>query len=146
MKKVILLSISAIFCISITMSAQTSQDTTAIKQASLDYLEGWYSGDTDRMEKALHPNLVKRRIATLPQTGADIIDQVSAASMVEYTKAGIGKKQAEEGQTNEVIILDIYKGIASVKAVSKDYIDYLHIGKVNEEWKILNVLWDVNKK
>ncbi|WP_408608757.1 nuclear transport factor 2 family protein [Alkaliphilus serpentinus] len=27
-----------------------------------------------------------------------------------------------------------------------EYIDYLHLAKVNDEWVIVNVLWDFNRK
>ena len=32
---------------------------------------------------------------------------------------------------------------ASVKAVARNFVDYLHVGKVNGEWKIVNVLWEM---
>ena len=32
-----------------------------IEQACLDYVEGWYTGDVERMKRALHPDLAKRR-------------------------------------------------------------------------------------
>ena len=32
--------------------AQTAADTTGIRAAALDYAEGWYSGDADRMAPA----------------------------------------------------------------------------------------------
>ena len=34
----------------------------AIIAAALDYYEGWFDGDPDRMERALHRELVKRSI------------------------------------------------------------------------------------
>ena len=40
--------------------AQPAPDSSAIRQAALDYIEGWYAGDGDRMARALHPELVKR--------------------------------------------------------------------------------------
>lgn len=131
--------------ISMQATSQTSADTTLIKSACLDYLEGWYTGNAERMEKALHPNLVKRRIATLQQTGGQLINQVSASDMVEYTKAGFGKAQAEEGQTSDIEIHHIYKGIATATATSKDYVDYIHIAKIGDDWKIINVLWESRK-
>ncbi len=38
----------------------TAADSTAIVAAALDYLEGWYEGNTDRMDRALHSDLAKR--------------------------------------------------------------------------------------
>ncbi|HEX6315687.1 MAG TPA: nuclear transport factor 2 family protein, partial [Gemmatimonadaceae bacterium] len=41
-------------------SAQTAADSAAIRAAALDYIEGWYEGNAERMERALHPELAKR--------------------------------------------------------------------------------------
>jgi hypothetical protein len=38
----------------------TPSDSTAIMATALDYIEGWYTRDAARMERALHPHLVKR--------------------------------------------------------------------------------------
>jgi hypothetical protein len=35
----------------------TSDDRALIRQAALDYFEGWFDGDAERMDRALHPNL-----------------------------------------------------------------------------------------
>jgi hypothetical protein len=32
----------------------------AVRSVVMDYVEGWFEGDADRMERALHPELVKR--------------------------------------------------------------------------------------
>src|SRR5688572_31146080 len=44
--------------------AQTAADSAGIRQAALDYIEGWYEGNAERMERALHPELAKRIVNT----------------------------------------------------------------------------------
>ena len=39
------------------------EQLAAVHQAVLDYAEGWYLGDLDRMARALHPGFIKRRAA-----------------------------------------------------------------------------------
>src|ERR687897_708241 len=46
----------------VTMPEPESDDEAAIVRAVLDYFEGWYDGDPVRMERALHPDLAKRRL------------------------------------------------------------------------------------
>ena len=41
----------------------TKTDAEAIVDTVLDYFEGWFDGDRARMERALHPELAKRRAA-----------------------------------------------------------------------------------
>ena len=61
--------------------------------------------------------------------------------MVRYTKAGAGKKPKDQWGI-ELKILDIYQNTATVKIVSVDFIDYAHIAKFKDGWKIVNVLWE----
>ena len=37
-----------------------SAEENAIRATVLDYIEGWFEGDAGRMERALHPELMKR--------------------------------------------------------------------------------------
>ena len=32
-----------------------------------------------------------------------------------------------------------------LKAVAEEYVDYLHLAKHNGQWKIVNVLWELNQ-
>lgn len=122
--------------------AQTPADAAAIKQTALDYIEGWYEGNPERMEKALHPELAKRIVRT-NQEGNSRLDQMSAMSLVLGTRRGGGKQTPKEKQQKEVTILDVFENAASVKIVASDWIDYLHMAKSNGRWVIVNVLWEL---
>lgn len=115
----------------------------AVEKTALDYIEGAYSGDADRMKRALHPELTKVMLTKHRQTGETFLYTTGASNLIEGTRAGLGN--LEEGQRNiEVDIFDVSHGMAAVKITSAMYIDYLQIGKVNGEWKIINVLWVPN--
>jgi uncharacterized membrane protein YeiB len=116
-------------------------DRAQIKQAALDYVEGWYAGDTLRMERALHPDLAKRGVQVNPKNGRTMVNHLSKSMMVEYTRAGVGKTGEEVGGENEITIFEVHGDIATAKVVSSKSIDYLHLVKYNGEWKIINVLW-----
>lgn len=120
------------------------KERAAIEKAARDYMEGWYEGSVERMTKALHPDLMKRRIDTLP-TGKNILNTVSAQAMIEYTRAGFGKGKPVAERGISVDVLDVYENIATAKAMSEQFVDYLHMAKNNGEWKIVNVLWAPNK-
>jgi hypothetical protein len=123
---------------------QVSDEKQLIEKAIRDYIDGWYEGSAERMERALHPDLTKRRVVPLP-SGGEILNTVSADAMIAYTEMGIGKKSKKEGQQNEVIILDLSAQIASAKSTSHEFIDYIHLAKVNGQWRIVNVLWEPAK-
>lgn len=123
--------------------AQTSDDRTAIRRAALDYIEGWYTGDAERMERAVHPELAKRIVQTDTRSGQSILGQQSAMTLVRNTRAGGGKQTPEAQRLKEVTILDIYENAASVRVDASDWIDYLHLARWNGDWKIVNVLWEL---
>ena len=50
----------AVLVLAVPASAQTAADSAAVRASALDYAEGWYEGNTERMTRALHPELVKR--------------------------------------------------------------------------------------
>jgi len=123
-------------------NAQSAGDAAAIKQTALDYIEGWYEGNAERMERALHPELAKR-IVRSNQQGNSRLDQMSAMSLVQGTKRGGGKTTPAEKQQKDVTILDVFENAASVKVVASDWVDYLHMAKFNGKWVIVNVLWEL---
>lgn len=120
-------------------------DRQAITQTALDYVEGWYEGNAERMERALHPDLAKRVVFT-DAKGRSRLDQMSAMGLVQGTKRGGGKDTPKEKQQKDITILDVFENAASVKAVMSGWIDYMHIAKVNGRWVIVNVLWEVKRK
>ena len=125
--------------------AQSAADSAAIKQTALDYIEGWYEGNSERMERALHPELAKRIVRTSKE-GWSQISQMSAMSLVLGTRRGGGKDTPKERQQKDVTILDVFENAASVKVVASDWVDYLHMAKSNGRWVIVNVLWELKPK
>ena len=146
MRNLCLLSVSLLLTLASAARAQTTAanaDAAAIRQTALDYIEGWYEGDAERMERALHPELAKRIVRTNPQNNQSRLDQMGAMSLVQGTRRGGGRNTPKERQQKDVTILDVYESAASVKIIASDWIDYLHVAKFNGRWVIVNVLWEL---
>jgi Putative lumazine-binding len=122
--------------------AQTAADSSSIRSTALDYVEGWYEGNPNRMGRALHPELVKRIVASDTATKRSVLENMGASALVNGTRHGWGKQTPRNRQQKDVTILDIFGNAASVKAVMADWIDYLHVAKVDGRWVIVNVLWE----
>jgi putative lumazine-binding protein len=118
-------------------SPNTSSDEAAVVAAALDYFEGWFDGDVERMDRALHPDLVKRSPGK--QHGATL-GVTTKERMLELTAAGEG---AEDGVDRrlDVEIEDLHDDIASVTVRSAVYREYLHLVWTPAGWKIANALW-----
>lgn len=125
--------------------AQTDADREAIKRAALSYAEGWYEGSAEKMESSLHPDLAKRRVNTNAE-GRSRLDELSAMGLVQGTRGGFGKNTPKEEQQKDVTILDAMPNSATVKLEMRDWVDYMHIGKFNGKWVIVNVLWELKPK
>jgi len=134
----------AILLIGLPLFAQEeidmAKEKVAIKEAALNYIEGWYEGNVERMDKALHPDLVKRFMQPMPE-GKEVTTTITKKTMLEYTRAGAGTKSPNKDKKAEIEILDIFRTIATAKCKSGDYMDYVQLAKTEGEWKIMNVLW-----
>jgi ketosteroid isomerase-like protein len=111
-------------------------DKEVITRTVLDYFEGWFDGDPARMERALHPDLVKRS----PGDDASSLGITTAEQMVQMTKLGEGKEVATD-RSIEVVVQDVYQDIASVLVRSAPYHEYLHLVRTRDGWRIANALW-----
>ncbi len=123
--------------------AQSAADSAAIQATALDYIEGWYTGDAERMERAVHPDLAKRIVNVNPQNRRSMLGHQSAMTLVQSTKRGGGKDEPVAQQRKDVKILDIFGNTASVRIDASTWIDYLHVARFNGRWVIINVLWEV---
>lgn len=147
MKTIILLSLSLITA---TLVAQTTlnkdlqlaEDEKAIRMVALDYLEGWYSADTLRMAKAISKDLKKRGFIIDNKAKNEIIADATYLQMVKWTGGRENQLNVGKGIELKVEIIDIGKRIANVKTTTPDFIDYLHLGKIDGEWKIYNAIWE----
>lgn len=124
-------------------AAQTAADSAAIVQAALDYIDGYYSGNAERMERALHPDLAKRIVRTNPANNRSALEQMSAMTLVQITRAMAQRPVPEDQRRSEVRILDIFENVAAVRIDASTWIDYLHLARWNGQWKIVNVLWEM---
>ncbi len=142
----ILLSFALVLC-GCKLTAQTKQDTLAIENACRDYVEGWATGDVDRVAKGVSPELVKRTIGQ-DKEGLSYTNNMSASLLLVATKMnkeGIRGKDLEPDKPfkETVQIFDVTGDFALVKAMNTKYgfFDYCQLAKFNGEWKIINVLW-----
>jgi hypothetical protein len=123
----------------------TAADSAAIRAAALDYVEGWYTGDAERMARAVHPELAKR-IVESDAAGVSQLGRMGAADLIGGTREGGGRDTPAERQQKDVQILDIFGNAASVRATMSGWVDYMHLAKWNGQWKIVNVLWELKPR
>lgn len=125
--------------------AQTAADSAAIRATALDYIEGWWTGNAERMERALHGHLAKRMVVT-DSTGHSRLVDMTAIELVQNVRAGGGTRTAKADQRTDVTILDMFRNAAIVKIDAGAWIDYLQEARWNGRWVIVNVLWELRPR
>jgi hypothetical protein len=118
----------------------TPDDEVAIVGAVLDYFEGWFEGDTVRMERALHPELAKRSIGQM-SSDADRLETISKRQMVDATAGGEGRRRDPGDRRIQVDVEHLSGMIANVTVRSAVYVEYLQLVRTRDDWRIVNALW-----
>ena len=119
--------------------AQTAADSAAIRAAALDYIDGWYTNNAARMERALHPKLAKRMVWTDSAGKSHLVD-LTARELVQGTKSHPPVPVTE--RRKDVQILNVFGNAALVRIDAQEWVDYLQQIKWNGSWKIINVVWE----
>ena len=123
------------------LPGQGAADSAAIRATALDYIDGWWEGNAERMERAVHPDLAKR-IVNADARGRSVLGHQSAMTLVQGTRRGGGRETPAAERRSDVRILDIFGNTASVRVDAGAWVDYMHIAKWNGRWVIVNVLWE----
>ena len=113
------------------------RDEAAVVAAALDYFEGWFDGNAERMRRALHPALAKRALEEDRWT----LNETTAEWMHAATAEHLGKSRDVEDRRIEVDVVDVYGDIATVVVRSAVYREFLHLVRTREGWRIVNALW-----
>ena len=108
----------------------------AIVSAVLDYFDGWFDGDAERMERALHPGLAKR---ALEQDGR-ALNETTAEWMIDATARGVGRERDPGDRGIEVEVVDVHGTIANATVRSAVYREYVQLVRTPEGWRIVNTL------
>ena len=123
-------------------SAQTDGEREAVKRAAMDYLEGFYNGDSTLIVRSIHPEV--RKIGYYKEKGKTSFsnEPMSFAEMNAYAnnfkKSG---KTTPASAPRQVDIFEVADQTASAKVTAWWGIDYLHLAKYNDKWMIVNVMW-----
>ena len=139
MKASLLLSLGLAGALAAPARAQSAADSAAIRTTALDYIDGYYSADAPRMERALHNHLAKRLVYSDTAGHSHLVD-LTALELVQATARHPAAPAAERRE--DVRILDIFGNAAMVKIDATGWVDYLQEVRWNGRWVIINVVWE----
>ena len=122
----------------------SAQDKQQVEKACLNYIEGFYEGDTAKLIAALKPSLYKIGYWKNKNTGVyDFDGRMTYREALDYAKNVMAKKNfAKPDAPKKVEVLDIGNTIASAKVTAWWGIDYVLLSKQDNKWIIEQVLWE----
>ena len=145
MRKLSALLVIVIFVFTFSWAIDVShQEKNAISVAARDYMEAYYTGDAHLMQQTLHPDFHKPTLHNV--NGRIEMTEDSVQSMLHGVSVGSGKEIPVEERVKSIEVLDVYKNAASVKVTTGRWIDYMHLSKLNGEWRVLDVVLQYTKK
>ena len=115
-----------------------TDENRAITAVAQNYMNAYYNADPALMQRSLHPDFHKRTLHTV--NGQTQITEDTVQSMVEGVGLGSGKDMPPNERVRSIQVLDVYRDAASVKVVTGRWIDYMHLSKLNGEWRVLDVV------
>lgn len=132
-----------LFCLAVNF-ASAQDNKQMIERACLDYIEGFYEGDTTKLIRTLNPNLYKfgywqdKESSKYGPAG-----NMSWRQALDYAKRVLEKKNfAKSGSPKKVEILDVMNSIAAAKVTAWWGVDYILLAKQNDKWIIDQVIWE----
>lgn len=118
-----------------------SQDRDKIERAALDYIEGFYEGDTAKIIRSIHPDLSKLGYGSKSSGSKEHVMTYEKAIGFARDVASNPKWAAPEDAVKKIEIMDAQDKIACVKLTLYWGIDYLLMAKYQDQWMISKVLW-----
>ena len=128
----------------LTRFASAQDNKQEITKACLNYIEGFYEGDTAKLSLSLKSSLYKFgywKDKTSGKYGPD--GHMTYRQAMDYARNVFEKKHfAKPGAPKKVEVLDIQNAIAAAKVTAWWGIDYILLSRQDDKWMIEQVLWE----
>jgi len=127
--------------------AQSAADRAAVERAVLDYVEGFYEGDSVKLARSIMPEVNKYGYY-IPRDSTGYAG--SAMPWPEFfayaRRVRENNRQAPATAAKTVEIFDVLDQTASAKLTAFWGVDYLLLAKRDGKWMIRQVMWQTPPK
>jgi len=128
--------------IPVAAQQQPNADREAVRQAVLDYVEGIYNVEPERIERSVSPNLAKLGFyRPASETAYRPARAMAFQQLVEIAKTYNKEGKLRKDAPKEIEIYSVMDQTATVKLTAEWGIDLMHLAKMDGKWMIVNVLW-----
>ncbi|MGH9887509.1 MAG: nuclear transport factor 2 family protein [bacterium] len=120
----------------------SAQEQEAVRRAALDYLEGFYEGDTAKLVRALRPEMFKYGFWKEKDSTRYSAEKMTYDEAIAYARRFKASKRTTPATApREVQLFDVQNQTASAKVRAWWGTDYLLLGKYDGRWMISHILW-----
>lgn len=141
MKKLLIALALPALLVSFAFQEEGLSDREAVEAAVLDYVEGIYDVEPDRIARSVHKDLKKygfwRKDADTPYQGMPMTYTQLHSLAGEYN----ADKHIPADAPKKVEVLDLLDQMATAKLTAEWGIDYMQLAKFEGQWQILHVMW-----
>ena len=131
-----------LLAIPVAAQQEANADREAVRQAVLDYVEGIYNVEPQRIERSVSPNLAKLGFyRPSAETAYRPARAMAYQQLVEIAKTYNKEGKLRKDAPKTIEIYDVMDQTATVKLTAEWGIDFMHLAKMDGKWMIVNVLW-----
>jgi hypothetical protein len=130
-----------LFVVNASVVAQGKADhREAVRRAVLDYVEGFYEGDTTKFVRSVSPTVYKYGYSKRGETYVG--SQMPYSGFMSFANGvKAGRNRPPANAPKEVTIYDVQDQTASAKLTAWWGTDYLLVAKQDGRWVITHVMW-----
>jgi len=120
----------------------SKEDSLEIKRISIGYLKALQELKPELMKEVMNDSLNKVTVGFNRSLRKEVVTAISRDRMIENAKSwNKSNTKFPPSPNNKVKILDVYHRMATVKLLSDNWVEYLHLIKLDGKWSIINLLW-----
>ena len=124
------------------LAAQTSADRDGVRSAVLDYVEGFYEGDTAKLVRSVHPDVQKYGFWIPRDSTRYAGEPMPWPEFLAFARRVRDRnQQAPASAPKDIVIYDVQDQTASAKLTAWWGTDYLLLANHDGRWMIRMVLW-----
>ena len=123
-------------------TAPSAADSAAVRRAVLDYVEGFYEGDSTKFVRSVRPDVFKYGFWRPRDSTSYQGEQMKFAEFNAFAnQVKASGRKAPPTTRKDVTLFDVQNRTASAKLTAYWGTDYLLLGKFGDTWMVTSVLW-----
>lgn len=120
----------------------TAADREAVRRAALDYVEGFYEGDSTRFLRSIRPDVFKYGFWRQRDSTSYGGERMAWPEFFAYARrVKQNNRPAPATAPKKVEVFEVQNQTASAKVTAFWGTDYLLLGKYDGKWMISSVMW-----